>query len=129
MPSGPTSVCGVFVEIESCHAGVFGDALFGGLAAGCDDGPLTGVLVMTEANPRENSLGAGYDLELQQWVGDEFSRAVLDTLEGTPRSSLLDLYQGAYLSVRGSHASLYNSAAFGDVDAVDARDFLPSAPE
>lgn len=118
----------VLVEVETCYGGVFGDADFDGVEAGCDDGPLDGVLVMTAASTRENSLGAGYDADLGVFVGDQFARAVLDEMDGQPAQSLLDLYRGVYLKVSGSHASLYNAAHFGDVEAIRASDFIPPAP-
>lgn len=115
----------VLVEVETCHGGVFGDADFDGIEAGCDDGPLEGVLVISAANTRENSLGAGYDPELGIYVGDQFARAMLDEMDATPGQSLLDLYRGVYLKVSGSHATMYNAAHFGDVEAIRARDFIP----
>lgn len=108
----------VLVEVESCHAGVFGDADFFGIESGCGADPLTGVAMLTAASTRENSLGHGYDFELEQWVGDEFSRRVLDRIEQGDGPSLLTLYRDVYLNVAGSHAQLYNAAAFGDVDRI-----------
>ena len=118
----------VLVEVEACHGGVFGDADFFGVESGCGADPLTGVAMLTAADTRENSLGHGYDFELAQWVGDEFSRRLLDRVEQGDGPSLLDLYRDVYLQVAGSHAQLYNAAAFGDVGAIRPVGEFLSAP-
>lgn len=106
----------VLVVIESCYSGVFGDAEYGGIEAGCPDGlPLEGVLVVTAANTRESSLAAGYDADLAAWVGDEFALAFADRLELDPGPSLLGVYRETYLDVSGSHVSIYNTAAYGNL--------------
>lgn len=117
----------IFVEIESCYAGVFGDADFFGVESGCPDGPLTGVTTMTAAGTRENSLGTGYDLELRSWVGNEFSRKMLARIDQGDDPTVLDLYRDVYLNVSGSHAQLYNSRYLGDIETIRISEFLSSA--
>lgn len=117
----------VFIEVETCYAGVYGDADFWGIESGCDGGetPLEGVVMLTAAGTLENSLGAGWDTDLQQWVGDEFSVSVQERLDlGT--TNLLDLYQETYLSVSGSHVGLYNSAYYGELSRLGVEEFLVS---
>ncbi len=119
----------VLVEVESCHAGVFGDAGFFGIESGCGAEPLSGVAMLTAASTRENSLGHGYDYDLAQWVGDEFSRRVLDRIERGDDPTLLDLYRDTYLQTAGSHAQLYNAAVFGDIGAIRPVSAFLSAPD
>ncbi len=118
------SVRRVFVEIESCYAGVYGDAEFDGIEAGCGDGPLSGVLMMTSSGTLENSIGSGWDPTLQTFVSDEFSRAVLDRLELAGDSiNLLELYRDVFLSVAGSHAGVYNSATYGELSSLSPAEY------
>ncbi len=112
------------VVVESCYSGVFGDAEYGGVEAGCPDGlPLEGVLVLAAANTRETSLAAAYDPQLRAWVGDEFALSYAERLEQGDRPSLLGMYRDVYLDVSGSHASVYNAEAYGDLDAHFADEF------
>ncbi|MEO1267959.1 MAG: C13 family peptidase, partial [Myxococcota bacterium] len=115
----------VFVAIEACNSGVFGDADFDGLESGCDDGePLDGVVLLSAANTLENSLGTGYDRELLAWVGDEFSVALSNQLDQSDAPNLLDLYQDTYLSVQGSHVSMYNTETYGDLSSLTVGEFV-----
>lgn len=114
------------IIIESCYAGVFGEADFDGLEAGCADGETTldHVLLMTAANSVENSLGTGYDQTLRAWVGDEFSVALSDRLDAGELSDMLSLYRDIYESVSGSHVSLYNSSLNPDLGMLPAGSIL-----
>lgn len=115
----------IFLEVETCHGGVYGAPDFWGLEYGCDGGatPLTGALALTAASTLENSIGAGWDPELQQWVGDEFSRAMLDGID-LGSSTWADLYREVTLTVSGSHVSLYNAAWFGELSESGPEEFL-----
>ncbi len=110
------------IVIESCHAGVFGDADFFGIESGCADGEtrLENVLLLTAANSLENSLATGYDRELQAWVGDEFSVAFSDRVEQVALGDMLSVYRDIYESVSGSHVSLYNSDLNPDLGTLPA---------
>lgn len=113
------------IVIESCHAGVFGDADFFGLEAGCDDETvLENVLLLTAANSLENSLATGYDRELAAWVGDEFSVAFSDRIEQEALGDMLSVYRDIYERVAGSHVSLYNSSLNPDLGALPAERLL-----
>ncbi len=115
----------VLVELETCHGGVYGDPSFNGVESGCDGGatPLGGVLAISAANTVENSLGAGWDLELHQWVGDEFSVAMQARLD-VGAADLSTLYRNVYLAVRGSHVSVYNAAHYGELFALSIDEFI-----
>ncbi len=105
------------VVIESCYAGVFGDANFGGLEHGCGDepgaAPLAGVVLFTAANNREVSYAGAYDGDVPAWVNDAFSRQFADNLERSPDRSLADVFTDAYRGTAGSHPSVFNAAHAG----------------
>lgn len=117
----------VFIEVESCHAGVFGAADFDGIGSGCDGEPLDGVVAITAATAWENSLGARFDPEVGTWVADQFSAAMLDAVDGFPEASLVELYRAVYLSVWGSHVEAFNASRFTNVFETRAAEFLPPA--
>lgn len=110
------------IVVETCYAGVFGEAAFGGVEAGCSDGEtrLDDVLVLTAANERENSLAAGYDRALSTWVGDEFAAAFAARVEQAELGTMLSVYQDIYQTVAGSHVGLYNSALSVDLGLLPA---------
>lgn len=116
------------VVIESCFAGVFGEAASGGLEKGCTEGaqigPLNGVLLMSAANSREVSYAGSYDRELSAWVNDAFSNQLATHATAAPSVNLAELYADVYLRVPGSHASLYNTAAAGRITAVPLGEFM-----
>ena len=115
----------IFVVIEACFAGVFGDAAYDGIEAGCDGEPLEGVLLIAAANTSESSYGRGYDTDLEAWISDEFSAAL--TAELVAPNSLSDLHRAVYLAVSGSHVSLYNAVEFGgSLDRVSTGEFFVS---
>lgn len=119
------------IAIESCSSGVFGEAAFGGIEAGCADGETTldDVLLFTASNALENSLGAGYDRELDAWVGDEFSVAFAARIEDAMLGSMLDVYRDVYQSVSGSHVSAYNTALTADLGLLPAAVMLRLATD
>jgi glycosylphosphatidylinositol transamidase (GPIT) subunit GPI8 len=103
----------VLVEIESCHGGVMGAAL-----------DVPGVLLISGANPFENSLGANYDPELDAWVADQFAYAFHRVAAASPAIDLSDAYEKLYAGVSGSHVSVYNYLNFGDLSEIPLAEFL-----
>lgn len=115
----------IAIVIESCNGGVFGDAAFGGLEKGCDDGtPLDGVFLLAAATPHELSFAGGYDPALGIWVNDTFSRALADTFLAAPDASVAEAYVGVYRRVFGSHPSVYNVARAGRLSSFSLAEFL-----
>ncbi len=115
------------VVVESCYAGVFGDARYGGLEGLCGSpptAPLLGVALLTAANNNEVSYAADYDSTLKTWVSDAFSRRFLDLVSASPATDLISLYGQIYLGVSGSHASFFNASSAGPLRAVQIREFL-----
>jgi ABC-type branched-subunit amino acid transport system substrate-binding protein len=115
----------VFVVVESCYAGVFGEAEDGGVEKGCDDGaPLEGVVLMTAADGHEVSYAGDYDPALRQWVDDAFSRHFADAALARPAVDLADLYADVYRATAGSHVRFYNTAAAGRMSTVPLTEFF-----
>lgn len=110
----------VFIAVESCYGGVFGDAGYFGIESGCDAGatPLLGVTLLSAANVTEVSFAASYDPSVRAWVGDAFSQRFAATIESAPAGSLTDLYTDVYLGVTGSHVSIYNLSASGKISNI-----------
>jgi glycosylphosphatidylinositol transamidase (GPIT) subunit GPI8/ABC-type branched-subunit amino acid transport system substrate-binding protein len=115
------------VVVESCYAGVFGEAAHGGLELGCgSDGeePLREVVLMTSSNGEELSYAGEYDEEVDEWVNDAFSRRFADKARSSPSASLADLYVDAYRGTFGSHPSVYNLDHAGRLTAVRLAEFF-----
>ena len=83
-----------------------------------------GPVLVTAANSNENSLSSGYDSELDVWVSDQFSYKFATSIAEPQSRSLYQLFNEVYLSVSGSHVSMYNAGAFGDVNTVSIDEFL-----
>lgn len=103
----------VLVAVEACFGGSLGV-------------PLTapGALLLSSANPYENSVAVNYDARTGVWLADQFSFGLSQLLASAPQSTLRDAYEALYLHVNGSHVSVYNNASFGSVDEVTLDEFL-----
>lgn len=116
------------VVIESCYGGAFGDSAYGGIELGCGPTgamtPLVGTVLLSAAHSREVSYAGTYDAEVGAWVSDAFSNQLAVKLSKTPSPTLAELYTDVYLTVAGSHASLYNAAAAGRLGSVVVDEFL-----
>ena len=103
----------MLIAVEACHGGVMGEKI-----------TAPGVLVLTGANDSENSFGANYDPRLNAWLADEFAyNLLLTTVEGE-KLSLADAYRKVYMRVSGSHVSIFNFSAFGNIRDVRLGEFL-----
>lgn len=123
---GENRVRRVFVAVESCYGGVFGDAGYFGIESGCNAGttPLLGVTLLSAANVTEVSFAASYDPTVRAWVGDAFSQRFATNIENAPTGSLTDLYTDVYLGVTGSHASIYNLSASGKISNISLNELF-----
>jgi glycosylphosphatidylinositol transamidase (GPIT) subunit GPI8 len=104
----------MLVVVEACEGGVLGQNL-----------TAPGALLLSAANPTENSLSANYDTDSHTWLADQFSYQLYQATAGFPNSSIDDVYQHLYLNVEGSHVSAYGPR-FGDARTVPFREFLTS---
>ncbi|MFA4876631.1 MAG: C13 family peptidase [Methanoregula sp.] len=68
-----------------------------------------GVLFITGAASNEPSLGAVYDMDIRQWLSDEFTSNVINLIRSNPDITFRDLYAAAYERVTGSHVRMINT--------------------
>jgi ABC-type branched-subunit amino acid transport system substrate-binding protein/glycosylphosphatidylinositol transamidase (GPIT) subunit GPI8 len=80
------------------------DTCFGESIAGNATAP--GILYLTGAAGNEPSLGAVYDMDIRQWLSDEFTSGVLGILTSNPTITFRELYIAAYDQVTGSHVRM-----------------------
>ncbi len=65
-----------------------------------------GILYLTGATYNEPSLGAVYDIDIRQWLSDEFTSRVMSLLQSNPDITFRQLYAAAYEKVTGSHVRM-----------------------
>ncbi len=65
-----------------------------------------GLLYLTGAAYNEPSLGAVYDMEIKQWLSDEFTSQVMSLLRSNRDITFRQLYPAAYEKVTGSHVRM-----------------------
>lgn len=71
-----------------------------------------GILYLTGAAKNEPSLGAVYDSNIKQWLSDEFTVNVVDTLQMNPNITFRELYPTVYNKVTGSHVRMITTGNF-----------------
>lgn len=76
-----------------------------------------GLLYFTGAASSEPSLGAVYDMDIRQWLSDEFTASTLVAISTDPDITFRDLYTTTYDKVTGSHVRMLNTENFGNIDA------------
>jgi ABC-type branched-subunit amino acid transport system substrate-binding protein len=82
-----------------------------------------GVVYFTAAAKMESSFGATYDVEINQWLADDFTSRTLEIIQENPLISLEELYLTVYGRVIGSHVKLVNYKNFGDLN-VPVNEFI-----
>lgn len=75
-----------------------------------------GLLYFTGAAAGEPSLGAVYDLDIRQWLSDEFTVSTLSAIRADPDITFRELYIATYEKVTGSHVRMLNTENFGSID-------------
>jgi len=65
-----------------------------------------GILYFTGAAYNEPSLGAVYDMDIRQWLSDEFTYRVITILQSNRDITFRQLYAAAYEKVTGSHVRM-----------------------
>jgi len=73
---------------------------------------VPGIYYLTGAAKNEPSLGAVYDPDIRQWLSDEFTSAVIGTLQARNTTTFRELYPAAYEKVTGSHVRLVSTGNF-----------------
>ncbi|MDO9540281.1 MAG: C13 family peptidase [Methanocalculus sp.] len=82
----------MLIVVEAC----FGESMGIGL-------DVPGVVFMTGASYHEPSKGAEYDITLRQWLSNDFSMSLTDSIVQYPDQTLRGLYEMTYDRVSGSH--------------------------
>jgi glycosylphosphatidylinositol transamidase (GPIT) subunit GPI8 len=82
-----------------------------------------GMLYFTAASAQEPSMAAVYDMDIRQWLSDEFTAATLNAIREHPDITFRELYITVYEQVTGSHVRMVNAENFGDLD-IPVREFL-----
>jgi len=90
--------------VDTC----FGESIATGATA-------PGIYYLTGAAKNEPSLGAVYDMEIKQWLSDEFTSSVLSAIRADPGITFRELYPATYKSVTGSHVRMVDTGQF-DLD-------------
>ncbi|MDO9325922.1 MAG: C13 family peptidase [Methanoregula sp.] len=71
-----------------------------------------GILYLTGAAKNEPSLGAVYDIDIRQWLSDEFTLGVTSTLQADRNITFRQLYPAVYRKVTGSHVRMISTGNF-----------------
>lgn len=95
------------IVLDSCHSGAMGQGSM-----------PPGTVLLTGAAPNENSYATNYNAATNIWHADGFSAAITSRIATSPTSTLVELYEETYLTVRGSHPRLYNGGRFGKASTV-----------
>jgi glycosylphosphatidylinositol transamidase (GPIT) subunit GPI8 len=88
----------------------FVDTCFGESVASNVTAP--GLLYLTGAAKNEPSLGAVYDIDIRQWLSDEFTAGVITTLRANGNTTFRELYPTVYKKVTGSHVRMISTGNF-----------------
>lgn len=99
----------------------FVDTCFGESVA--QNATAKGMLYFTAASAQEPSLAAVYDMDIRQWLSDEFTATTLNAIREHPDITFRELYITVYERVSGSHVRMMNAENFGDLD-VPVREFV-----
>lgn len=102
--------------IETCYSGQIGFA--------CKEKEIPGLLCLTAANEMEKSKTSRYSTEMNIWLSNSFSDALIEQFYENPEMSVYDLYRKVYNRTIGSHVSVYNSSAFDNLYNASIREFL-----
>jgi glycosylphosphatidylinositol transamidase (GPIT) subunit GPI8 len=88
----------------------FVDTCFGESIAANATAP--GIYYLTGAAKNEPSLGAVYDMNIRQWLSDEFTQSVITALQSDTNITFRELYPATYARVTGSHVRLVDTGEF-----------------
>jgi ABC-type branched-subunit amino acid transport system substrate-binding protein len=71
-----------------------------------------GIYYLTGAAKNEPSLGAVYDMDIRQWLSDEFTVSVVSAIRSNANITFRELYPATYKQVTGSHVRMINTGNF-----------------
>jgi len=87
--------------VDTC----FGESVATGVTA-------PGIYYLTGAAKNEPSLGAVYDMDIRQWLSDEFTQGFTSTLKANGNITFRQLYPATYKRVTGSHVRMIDTGNF-----------------
>ncbi len=100
--------------IETCFSGQIGLECEG----------IPGLLCLTAANELETSKVSRYSTDMNIWLSNSFSDALITQFDTAPDVSIYNLYRTVYNRTIGSHVSVYNASAFDNLYNSSGREFL-----
>ncbi len=65
-----------------------------------------GIIYLTGASSTEPSFAATYDIDIKQWISDEFTSETVNLIQENPNITFRELYTEAYTNVTGSHVQI-----------------------
>ena len=75
-----------------------------------------GIIYLTGASSTEPSFAATYDIDIKQWISDEFTSETVNLIQENPNITFRELYTEAYTNVTGSHVQIITT---GNVSTLD----------
>ncbi len=105
----------LLIVMDACYSGTIGEA--------CEGVP--GVLVMTAADANESSKADVKNLDMGIWLSNGFTRAFQEAVDANPAISMRDLYYEVARRTLGSHATIYNATASGNLFRESFDEYLP----
>jgi ABC-type branched-subunit amino acid transport system substrate-binding protein len=75
-----------------------------------------GIIYFTGASGSEPSLAAVYDMDIRQWLSDEFTHEAASLIQADPQITFRELYPLTYEQVTGSHVRLVTTANVSTLD-------------
>jgi ABC-type branched-subunit amino acid transport system substrate-binding protein len=74
------------------------------------------IIYLTGAASTEPSFAATYDIDIKQWISDEFTLEAVNLIQENPNITFQELYTEAYTNVTGSHVQIITT---GNVSTLD----------
>lgn len=104
----------VLFTIETCFSGQIGIRCEG----------IPGLLCLTAASELETSKVSRYSTEMNIWMSNSFSDALISRFSSGEDMSIYKLYSTIYNRTMGSHVSVYNASAFDNLYSAAIHEFL-----
>jgi ABC-type branched-subunit amino acid transport system substrate-binding protein len=104
----------LLMAVDACYSGSIGEA--------CED--IAGMLSVTAATPYEPSKADMKDLTMGIWLSNAFTRVFQETIDEDPSISIRDLYYYLARATTGSHVTVYNAEAYGNLVHNTMSEFL-----
>jgi ABC-type branched-subunit amino acid transport system substrate-binding protein len=95
----------LMLAVDACYSGSIGEACEG----------IPGMISVTAATPYEPSKADVKDLTMGIWLSNAFTRVFQETIDSDPNISIRDLYYYLARATTGSHVTVYNADAYGNL--------------